>query len=217
MSDFAAQRIAMVDSQLRTNDVTDARILKAMGDIARERFVPQALSPVAYMEDCIGLPKGRTLLDARSFGKLVQLADIRSSDRVLDVGCLTGYSTLVLSRLAQHVVGVEDDGELKRVAEKNLAAAGATNVEVVEAPLPEGCPKKAPFDAIVMNGAIEVEPNALLDQLTDGGRLVVIVREGAAGHAYLYLKREGVVSERPVFDARVPLLPGFRKAPGFVF
>jgi protein-L-isoaspartate(D-aspartate) O-methyltransferase len=217
MSDFAAQRAAMVDSQLRPNDVTDPRILKAMGDIARERFVPAALSAVAYMEDCIGLGKGRTLLDARCFGKLLQLAEIRASDRVLDVGCLTGYSTLVSSRLAQHVVGVEEDGELKRVAEKNLAVAGATNVAIVEAPLAQGWPKGAPFDAIVINGAIEVEPNALLDQLADGGRLVVIVRDRAAGHARLYLKHEGVVSERPAFDARLPLLPGFRKAAGFVF
>ena len=217
MSDFAAQRVAMVDSQLRTNDVTDVRILKAMGDIPRERFVPQALSAVAYMEDCVALGKGRTLLDARCFGKLLQLADIGASDRVLDVGCLTGYSTLVLSRLARHVVGVEEDGDLKRMAEKNLAAAGATNVEIVEAPLAQGYPRKAPFDVIVVNGAIEVEPNALLDQLADGGRLVTIVRDRAAGHACLYLKSEGVVSERPAFDARLPLLPGFRKAPGFVF
>lgn len=217
MPDFSVQRAAMVESQLRTNDVTDARILKAMGEIARERFVPAALSAVAYMEGCVPLGKGRALLDPRSFAKLTQLAEVRAADRVLDVGCSTGYSTLVLSRLAAHVVGLEEDGDLKRNAETNLGAAGAANVEIVQGPLNRGCAEKGPFGVILVNGAIETNPDRLMAQLADGGRLVVVVREGAAGHACLYLRHDGAVGERPAFDAQVPLLPGFAKVAGFVF
>ena len=217
MPDFTAQRVAMVESQLRTNDVTDIRILKAMGEIPRERFVPPALMAVAYMEGCVPLGKGRALLDPRSFGKLVQLADVSPADHVLDVGCLMGYSTAVLSRLAAHVVGLEEGGEFKQTAEKNLAAFGAANAEIVQGTLDHGCPQKAPFAVIVVNGALEVSPDSLFDQLADGGRLVAVVRDGAAGHASLFLKHDGALGERVAFDAQVPLLPGFAKAASFVF
>jgi protein-L-isoaspartate(D-aspartate) O-methyltransferase len=217
MPNFAHQRSAMVESQLRTNDVTDPRILKAMGDIPRERFVPTALSPMAYMEGCVSLGKGRALLDPRCFAKLAQLAEVHASDHVLDVGCLTGYSTLVLSRLAARVLGLEEDSELKRIAEKNLAALGAANVELVQGSLDQGCAEKAPFDIIFINGATEVRPDCLLAQLAEGGRLVAILRDGAAGHAGLFLKHEAAVSERSAFDAQVPILPGFKKAAAFVF
>jgi protein-L-isoaspartate(D-aspartate) O-methyltransferase len=217
MPNFARQRAAMVESQLRTNDVTDPRILKAMGDVPRERFVPTALSSVAYMEGCVSLGKGRALLDPRCFAKLAQLAEVRATDRALDVGCLTGYSTLVLSRLAAHVVGLEKDAELTRTAEKNLAALGAANVELVQGSLDQGCAQKAPFDIIFVNGATEILPDRLLAQLAEGGRLVAILRNGAAGHAGLFLRHEGAVSERSAFDAQVPVLPGFKKAASFVF
>ena len=217
MPDFAAQRIAMVESQLRTNDVTDPRILKAMGDVPRERFVPPALSAVAYMEGCVPLGKGRALLDPRSFGKLVQLAEVSSRDRALDVGCLTGYSTAVLSRLAAHVVGLEQDSDVKPTAQTTLAAFGTANAEIVQGALDRGCPDKAPFDVIVVNGMIEVSPDDLFAQLGPGGRLVAVVRDGAAGHACLFLKHDGALGERVAFDAQVPLLPGFAKAAGFVF
>ncbi len=217
MPDFAAQRVAMVESQLRTNDITDVRILKAMGEIPRERFVPPSLTAVAYMEGCVSLGKGRALLDPRSFGKLVQLAEVSGNDHVLDAGCLTGYSTMVLARLAAHVVGLEEDNEFKQAAEKNLAAFGAANAEIVHGPLDRGCPAKAPFDVIIVNGALEVSPDDLFAQLGQGGRLVAVVRDGAAGHACLFLKHQGALGERVAFDAQVPLLPGFAKGASFVF
>ena len=104
MPDFAALRTNMVASQLRPNDVHEPRICQAMGQVPRERFVPDTAVPVAYMEGCVELAKGRVLLDARCFGKLLQLAEIKATDSVLDIGCTTGYSTAVLSHLAARVV-----------------------------------------------------------------------------------------------------------------
>ena len=217
MLDSAAQRANMVATQLRTNDVSDARVRAAMSVVPRERFVPEAVKPLAYMERCIILKNSRVMLDARSFGKLLQLATILPDDLVLDLGCGTGYSSAVLSLIAGRVVALEEDAELAAAAEGNLRALGTTNAEVVRGPLVHGWPKAAPFDVIVMNGGIEVEPAGLVKQLKSGGRLVTIWRDGAAGHARLYVNDEGSVGNRSAFDAQVPVLPGFEKRPSFVF
>jgi protein-L-isoaspartate(D-aspartate) O-methyltransferase len=217
MLDSAAQRANMVASQLRTNDVSDARIRAAMSVVPRERFVPEAVKLLAYAERCITLKNSRVMLDARSFGKLLQLATILPGDVVLDLGCGTGYSSAVLSLIAGRVVALEEDSELASIAEQNLRALGSMNAEVVRGPLVQGWPKLAPFDVIVINGGIEVEPTGLVKQLKSGGRLVTIWRDGAAGQARLYVNDEGAVGNRSAFDAQVPVLPGFEKRPSFVF
>ncbi len=216
MLDTAAQRANMVAAQLRTNDVTDWRIRAAMLAIPRERFVPEAAAAVAYMEGCIEIAPGRVLLDARSFAKLVQLAAIGASDKVLDVGCGTGYSTLVLSSLAAQVVALEQDEALAAMAERHLNTFGARNTKIVRGSLSEGYPPEAPYDVIVVNGAIEVRPDALLEQLANDGRLVCVRRQGA-GHAHLYVRHGRAIGERSAFDADVPVLPGFEKPSSFVF
>ncbi|HMI97465.1 MAG TPA: protein-L-isoaspartate O-methyltransferase [Micropepsaceae bacterium] len=217
MLDFVAQRSNMVATQLRTNDVSDARVRGAMSVIPREIFVPDAVKPLAYMERCITLKKGRVMLDARSFGKLLQLATILPDDVVLDLGCGMGYSSAVLSLIAGRVVALEEDAELAAAAQENLRALATTNAEVVRGPLAIGWPKAAPYDVIVVNGGIEVEPAGLVKQLKSGGRLVTIWRDGEAGHARLYVNDEGAVGNRSAFDAQVPVLPGFEKLPSFVF
>jgi protein-L-isoaspartate(D-aspartate) O-methyltransferase len=215
MLDSAQQRANMVATQLRANDVTDQPLIKAILTVPREPFVPGALSALAHMEGCIPLGNGRVLLDLRSFGKLAQLAAIGPEDRVLDVGCATGYSTAVLSHLAAHTVGLEQDRDLAAAATENLR--GAAKAEIVCARLNEGLPAKAPFDVIFLNGAVEYTPEGLIEQLANGGRLVCIVREGAAGHARIYLRHEGATGERSAFDATVPVLPGFEKSRSFAF
>ncbi len=217
MFDSAVQRANMVATQLRTNDVSDARVRNAMLVIPRERFVPDAVKPLAYMEGCIALKNNRVMIDARSFGKLLQLATILPDDVVLDLGCGTGYSSAVLSLIAGRVVALEEDPELAARAQDNLRALGMTNVEVVNGPLAQGWSKAAPFDVIVVNGAIEEEPTGLVKQLKSGGRLVTIWRDGEAGHARLYVNDNGAVGNRSAFDAQVPVLPGFEKRPTFVF
>ncbi|MEA2825492.1 MAG: protein-L-isoaspartate(D-aspartate) O-methyltransferase [Alphaproteobacteria bacterium] len=217
MLDSAAQRANMVACQLRTNDVSDARVRNAMLDIRRERFVPAAAVPLAYMEGCIALKSGRFLMDARSFGKLLQLATILPDDLVLDLGCGMGYSSAVLSLIAGRVVALEEDAELAGIAEQNLRALGTINAEVVRGPLAQGWPEAAPFDVIVVNGAIEEEPAGLVKQLKSGGRLVTIWHDGAAGHGRLYVNDDGAVGNRSAFDAQVPVLPGFEKRRSFAF
>ena len=215
MSDSVQQRANMVTTQLRANDVTDARLIKAILTVPREPFVPGPLAALAHMEGCIPLGNGRVLLDLRSLGKLAQLAAIGPEDRVLDVGCGTGYSTAILSELAGEVIGLEEDRDLAASATENLRAAA--NAEIVCGRLTDGLAAKAPFDVIFLNGAVDNAPDTLLQQLNNGGRLVGIVRDGAAGHARIFLKHDGAIGERSAFDATVPVLPGFENSRSFAF
>jgi protein-L-isoaspartate(D-aspartate) O-methyltransferase len=215
MLDSAGQRANMVATQLRTNDVTDARLIKAMLAVPRETFVPETLTALAYMEGCIPLGRGRALLDPRSFAKLAQLSAITPDDRLLDIGCATGYSSAVFAHLAARTVGLEQDPDLAATAQKNLK--GIANVELVCSRMRDGQPARSPFDVIFINGAVEHVPESLIGQLADGGRLVCIVADGAAGQARLLIKRGDAVSERRPFNAQVPVLPGFENARSFSF
>lgn len=216
MPDYAAQRFNMVESQVRTNDVPDRRIQKALLEIPRERFVPAAKRAMAYAEAAVEVVPGRFLLEPRTFAKLLRLAAIGPEDSVLDIGCATGYSTAVLSRLAKTVTGLEADADLVRVATDMLPAVGAANATVVQGSLIEGHKTGAPYDLIVIEGAAETVPDALTAQLAEGGRLVAMVQEGAQVRACLYLRHRGHVGYRRDFDGSAPLLAGFRKRVGFV-
>lgn len=217
MFDTAVQRANMVAAQLRTNDVLDGRLLRAVETVPREIFVPERYRPVAYMERCIELAPDRVLMDARCFGKLAQLAAISPADVVLDVGCGTGYSAAVLGLLAAQVFALDEQEELISLAQLRLHEVGACNVQVVRGRLTDGAPAHAPFDVIFMDGAIETEPTALFGQLKNGGRLVAVKRDGAAGHGCLYVKHANTIGERGAFDAWLPVLPGFAKQRGFTF
>lgn len=215
--DFQELRVKMVDGQVRTTDVTDAALLAAMLEIPREAFVPAARQALAYVDEDLAIAGGRFLMRASPFAKLAQLADIRDGDLVLDVGCGTGYSTAVLARLAGFVVALESDGALAAEAGRALAANGCDNVSVVEGALPAGHPAQAPYDAIVIEGAVDEVSPQLLAQLKDGGRLVAVVGTGNSGRATIWVKEAGLVSARPVFNAAVPPLDAFRREPAFVF
>jgi len=217
MSSFAAQRLNMVESQVRPNDVADPRICTAMAEIPRERFVPSSKSALAYADQAVEVSPGRYLLDPRTFSKLAALAQIEPEDSVLDVGPATGYSSVVLARLAHNVIALEQDAELVRLAYSLCPAVGAANVIVTQGPLNQGIRAKAPYNVIFVNGAIEERPDTLLSQLTEGGRLVAVVCEGPVGKARLFLKEHGGISVREAFDASVPALVGFSKSVGFVF
>ena len=218
MIDLAAARRMMVDGQVRTADVTDLKILAAMIDVPREPFVPAGKADLAYSDLDLPVGEGRTgrcLLKPMVLGKLLQLMEIEETDRVLDVGCATGYSSALLARLAESVVALDDDAALIRAAEQALT--GISNVKVVMGPLIQGWPQSGPYDVIMMQGATEVVPEVLLRQLKNGGRLACIFAQGPARKAMLYRNTDGEVSGRPMFDAPAPLLPGFKRAPSFVF
>jgi protein-L-isoaspartate(D-aspartate) O-methyltransferase len=217
MYDYTVQRFNMVETQVRTNDVPDPRIHQAMRMVERERFVPTDKRSVAYADLVLEVAPGRYLPDPRTFAKLLQLADIRSTDTVLDVACATGYSTVVIAQLAKQVTGLEQDAQLLRVALETIRSTEATNASVVQGGLTEGVRQKAPFDVIFINGAVETVPDSLLEQLGEGGRLVAVVRSDGQSRAQLFLRDKGHIGCRADFDSGVPLLAGFRKAVGFVF
>jgi protein-L-isoaspartate(D-aspartate) O-methyltransferase len=223
MIDFATARRMMVDGQVRTSDVTDLRLIAAMMEVPRERFLPAELADLAYVDldapasaAAPGAPV-RRLLKPMVLAKLIQAAEITASDHVLDVGCATGYSSAVLARLAASVVALEEDPGLVQRAAANVRELGLGGIEVVAGRLAEGCPAQAPYDAIVLNGASEIVPKALLLQLKDGGRLVGVVGRAPAAKAMLYRAVGGECSGRPIFDAAAPLLPGFAAPPALVF
>jgi protein-L-isoaspartate(D-aspartate) O-methyltransferase len=220
-AEYAHLRVKMVDGQLRTTGITDARILSAMGSIPREAFLPAIRRPLAYLDEDIDIPTAsghpRYLMEPAPFAKLVQLAVIGPADRVLDVGCGTGYSSAVLSQLAGSVDGLECEAGLAESARVTLAKLGFGNVAVFEGALEGGYPQNAPYDVIVVGGAVDEVPEALFGQLDEGGRLVAVIGEGNAGIARICVKVGGVVSCRRDFNAAIRPLPGFRRAPAFEF
>ena len=220
MTDFSQSRRKMVDNQLRTNDVTDHRILDAMELVPRERFVPASKRSVAYIDEDLPVgssESGRMLMKPHIFGKLVQQAAIQEDDVVLVVGAGTGYSAAVVSRLAASVVALEENADLAKTATEVLVDLGIENAVVVEGPLAAGYPSEGPYDVILVDGAVEVLPEALTAQLKPDGRLSVIEGRGGAGVAKLYQKSGTAVSSRFGFNASVSLLPGFAKADEFTF
>lgn len=221
VADFQELRTKMVDNQIRTRDITDLRVLEAFLSVPREVFVPANRQALAYIDEAILLNsesiEPRYLLDPSTFAKLVQLAEITKNDLVLDIGCGMGYSSALLSELADSVIGLESDSNLSAAASSTLPQHGYDNVVVVTGELPAGYVVEAPFDVIMLEGAVDFVPEGLFDQLKEGGRLIAVEGEGLAGVARIYVKEDGVVSGRSVFNAAVKPLPGFEKAEEFVF
>ncbi|MDR6953759.1 protein-L-isoaspartate(D-aspartate) O-methyltransferase [Ancylobacter sp. 3268] len=220
MIDFAEMRRAMVDAQVRANDVTDLKIVAAMLETPRERFVPAGLRNFAYIDDDLLVKEGapaRYLMEPMVLAKLLQAAEIGEGDLVLDVGASSGYSTAVLAKLAGQVVALEEDADLADRGAGVLTDLGLLNAAYVKGPLTAGWPGEAPYDVILLNGSVDEAPQKLLAQLKPGGRLVAVVGRGRAGRATVFTNTAGGIGGRVVFDAAVPTLPGFEAAPGFVF
>ena len=218
MTDFAAARRHMVDGQVRTADVTDLRLISAMLEVPRERFMPPAATGLAYIDLDVPLESDKTprcLLKPMVLAKLIQALDLAATDKVLDVGCATGYAAAVLARIAGRVIALDQDKSLVEAASAALAAQ--PNASVMTGTLTEGCPQEAPFDAIVLEGATELVPLTLCRQLKDGGRLVCVLGSGPAAKAMLYRRSGEDVGGRVIFDAAATVLPGFAKPPAFAF
>ena len=215
--DFAAARHNMVESQIRPNRVNDPLVLSAMAELPRETFVPKGLQSIAYVDEDIAIGPGRYLMEPMVLALLLQAAEVRSTDVVLDIGCGTGYAAAVLAQMASTVVALESDAGLAARAAGTLAELELDTVDVVTGRLQNGYPKQAPYDVIFFGGAVSRVPSAITDQLADGGRLVAVIANDGLGKGTLLTRHGGAVSQREMFDAGTPFLPGFAPAPTFTF
>jgi protein-L-isoaspartate(D-aspartate) O-methyltransferase len=223
MTDFRLQRRNMVESQVRPSDITDRRIVRAMLEVPREAFVPAEFVSIACSDGAVpvqsraGGSDVRHLLPPRTLAKLIQLAQVGPESTVLDGGCATGYSAVVLARLARRVVALEADPALAREAERHVRESEASNAVVIEGPLAHGVPAEAPFDAILLNGAVPDVGPSLPQQLGEGGRLVAMVLEGPLCRAYVWQRSGKTIDRRPAFEGDAEPLPGFDVPAGFAF
>lgn len=215
MTSFAQRRRMMVDTQVRPSDVTKFPIIDAMLATPREHYLPEALSEAAYMGENIEIAPSRVLLEPRTFGKMLDALAIGGDEMVLDIGAGYGYSAALLSRLAQVVIAVEEEPGMVAEAPDLLAEDGRDNVVFVEGPLAEGAAEHAPFDVIVIEGAVEEVPAAISEQLKDGGRIACLFQDGQLGVVRIGIKSGGRISWRFAFNAGAPVLPGFTKARAF--
>jgi len=217
MTEFAARRTIMVDTQVRPSDVTKFPIIEAMLTVPREVYLPGEKREAAYVGENVQIGDGRVVLEPRTLAKLLDALDIQPGEMVLDLGCGLGYSTAVIARLAEAVIAVEEDEALAKEAQHTLSAEGVDNAAVIVGPLAGGAAKHGPYDVITIQGAVEVVPPALLAQLKEGGRIGCLFMEGALGMARIGYKTDGVVNWRFAFNAAAPVLPGFAAKPVFTF
>lgn len=215
MTDYAARRTMMVDTQIRPSDVTKFPIIDAMLSVPREDFVPTDKIEAAYVGDNVSLGGARVLLEPRTLAKMLDALDVQSDELVMDVGSALGYSSAVIARMAAAVVAVEEDEALAEEAQAALARAGADNVIQHAGTLAEGAAAHGPYDVIVMEGAVEHLPDAILAQLKEGGRIAALFAEGELGVVRIGYKIDGQMNWRFSFNAGAPVLPGFERHRAF--
>lgn len=217
--DYAAARHNMVENQVKPNRVLDRRIIDAMESVPREVFVPKHLRGIAYVDEDLEISRGRYLIEPMVLARLLEFAEFQPGDVVLDIGG-AGYSSAVIAQMASTVVSLECDADLARHGAQVLSELGVDNAAFVEGPLNEGYPGQAPYDVIIVQGAVSEIPQALCSQLADGGRLLAVVQAGERermGNAIMVTRFGNTFGRRTLFEAGVPMLPGFQPKPQFVF
>ena len=215
MTDYTSRRTMMVDTQVRPSDVTKFPIIDAMLAVPREQFVPDNLREAAYVGENLDIGGGRTLLEARTLGKMLDALDIQPHHVALDLACGLGYSTAILAHMCEFVVAVEDDEARAEEAQSLLSAQGIDNAAVMAGPLAEGSAKSGPFDIIIVQGAVETVPDAVIAQLRDDGRIACVFAEGSLGVVRVGHKLDGVMNWRFAFNASAPIVAGFEKTAEF--
>lgn len=215
MTDYAARRTMMVDTQIRPSDVTKFPIIDAMLSVPREDFVPSDKIEAAYVGDNVSLGGARVVLEPRTLAKMLDALDIHGDELVMDIGSGMGYSAAVIARMAAAVVAVEEDESLSEEAQAALARVDADNVILHTGALAAGADSHGPYDVIVIEGAVEHLPDAIPAQLKEGGRIAVLFAEGELGVVRIGYKIDGEMNWRFAFNAGAPVLPGFERHRAF--
>ncbi len=216
-NDNASHRRHMIDGHLLPNDVTDENVIDAIEQVNREAFIPESLEGVAYIDKSIKVAEGRYLMEPLAFAKLLSAADIQKNELVLDIAPATGYSSAVLSKLVDAVVAIEENSELAEKATTNLADQDCDNVAVVGGSHVDGLAKQGPYDLIFIGGMIDFVPQALLEQLNEGGRILCVLNQDGFGRAALVTYDDKIMGVRILFDTAAPVLSGFEKEKKFEF
>lgn len=218
LPDFRKMRGAMLDSQLRPSGISDAALIRAIKYVPREVYVPAEMSPLAYRDEAIEVVPGRYLAAPLLSCRLIAALEPKAGDHILVVGGVTGYSTAILARIVDHVTLVENDATLVRRAGSAIFKTGVSNVEIVKGSLAEGHAAGAPYDALLVEGAVEAVPEALIAQVRDGGRIAVVIAErGAAPRASVGRVSGGHVGWTAFMEADAPVLPDFERPRVFEF
>lgn len=215
MTDYAARRTMMVDTQIRPSDVTKFPIIDAMLSVPREDFVPSDKIEAAYVGDNVSLGGTRVVLEPRTLAKMLDALDVTSDELVLDVACGLGYSSAVVAKMAAAVVALEEDEALAEEAQTALSEVGADNVILHTGTLSDGAAAHGPYDVILLQGAVEHMPDAILAQLKEGGRIAALFAEGELGVVRIGYKIDGEMNWRFAFNAGAPVLPGFERHRAF--
>ena len=215
MTDYELRRKIMVDTQIRPSDVTKFPIIDAFLSVPREKFVPDGKREAAYIGENFKIGQSRVILEPRTLAKLLDALDIHNDELVLDIGIGLGYSSAIISLIAEVVIAVEDDSSLASEAEEILSEIGVDNVVVQVSKLEEGAPEHGPYDVVILQGGIEEIPVLILNQLKDGGRIGAIFVEQGLGTAKIGFKINDKINWRYSFNAAAPVLPGFFKQKDF--
>lgn len=216
---YAKARRNMVDSQILPNRVTDDRVIAAFEELPREKFLPSSRAGLAYADESILIEDSRYLMQPMILARLLDILAVRDTDVALCIGSASGFAVAVLAKLVDTVVAVESNDGLRQKAESTLSGLGIDNVAIVDGVLSEGHPSEAPFDVILIDGAVTEVPPALAAQLADGGRLVAVEmpKGQPVGRGVIVTKYGNSINKREVFDASEPLLPGFEREAEFAF
>ena len=215
MTDYKKRRKIMVDTQIRPSDVTKFPIIDAFLSVPREKFVPDGKREAAYIGENFQIGHSRVILEPRTLAKLLDALDIQNDELVLDIGSGLGYSSAIISLIAEVVIAIEDDSTLASEAEEILSEIGADSVVVEVNKLEEGAPEHGPYDVIIIQGGVEEIPDSILKQLKNGGRVGAIFIEKGLGTAKIGFKLSDKINWRYSFNAAAPVLPGFFKQKDF--
>ena len=210
MQDFSLARRAMVDNQLRPEGVTDRGVLAAMGSVERERFVPEAARPLAYFDRPLKIGEGRAMMPPAALGRLLTELAPKEGERALVVGSGTGYSAALLQAIGLEMVALESDPAL-------AAAASSAGIQTTVGDLTHGWAKGAPYDLILLDGAVEDVPQTLVKQLREGGRLAGAIIDRGISRLVVGRAAAGTLGLRSIADAEVDILPGFERPRAFTF